>query len=385
MLSPSPRLALFCIALALALTACRDGPPQPVEAPRPFVLRALDLNQRHPDGTKDWDLKSPEARYDLNSRTVRARQPSGVLYRDNKPAYRIRADLAVVLDDGALVVLEGGVRLQQLNQRKVLITGDRLVWTPSNSKMVIDQRPGAVDRDSSLMVNHLTFHQDKDKLVFRGPTQLKRWLKERKPDLPPQTVVRSGDGSWNLEDGTLVASGPVQADQDDGQVVTASRIAGNTRNGYIDLFAPVRMTLSEGKGQISAGTTRWNYVKQQLKSDSPFEAALKKGRATGTGFVVNQLNSNVIVPEDCFIEQPGEQLKARRCSWNWSNEQVIADGDVTLRRDALNQTTQAGRLEGRIGENGALSFGTPGQRVQSRIKLEENSTGEKRDQPRVSF
>ena len=47
--------------------------------------------------------------------------------------------------------------------------------------MVIDQRPGAVDRESSLLVEHLTFHQDTDKLVFAN-AQLKRWLKER-PDL----------------------------------------------------------------------------------------------------------------------------------------------------------------------------------------------------------
>ena len=50
--SPSLRLSVLCIALLL--TACRDAPPQAVETPRPFVLRALDLNQRHPDGTKNW-------------------------------------------------------------------------------------------------------------------------------------------------------------------------------------------------------------------------------------------------------------------------------------------------------------------------------------------
>ena len=383
MLSSPSRLVLLCITLGLA--ACREGPPQSVEAYRPFVLRTLDLNQRHPDGTKDWDLKSPEARYDMNSRTVRARQPTGVLYRNNKPAYRIQADLAVVLNDGALVVLEGRVRLRQLDDRKVLITGDRLVWTPSLAQMVIDQNPGAVDSESSLKVKHITFQQDKDKLVFRGPTQLRRWLKERRQDLPPQTIVRGGDGSWNLDDGTLIASGPVQAAQDDGQTVTASRLVGNTRKGYIDLFSPVRMTMSEQKGRISTGTTRWDYLKKQLKTETPFEAVLKNGKATGTGFVVNQQKTTVIVPADCVVEQPTEQLRAQRCSWNWSNDQIVADGDVTLRRDALNQTTRAGRLEGRIGEDGTLIFGTPGQRVESEIRIRESSADGEKKRPRVSF
>ena len=377
------------LALATALLGCREQSVQEAETPRPFVFRSLDLNQRHQDGSRDWDLSSPEARYELSSRTVRARGPQGILYRDNEPAYRIKADLATVLNDGELVILEGDVQLQQLNERKVLIQGDRLVWTPARSEMVIDQRPQAVDASSKVNTRHLTFLQDKDTLKFKGPTRLDRWTKQRQPDEPPNTRVQASDGAWNLANGTLLASGPVRALQEDGGVLSASRLTGNTRQGFIDLIEPVTYTLPEEKGSVRAGRTRWGFEQQTLTSQEPFQAESKQGRASGVGFEVQQSATTVIIPVECRVSQPGEQLRAKRCSWNWSTDVVIADGDVKLQRDALDQVTTAARLEGRIGDDGVLRFGAPGQRVRSEIRLKQSpggsSSGEVKRSAPVTF
>ena len=243
---------------AISLIGCRQPPAIVTEESRPFVFRSLNLNQRRPDGTKDWDLTSPEARYDLSSRTVRALGPSGVLYKNNKPAYRISAELATVLNDGDLVVLEGQVRLQQLDQRMLLISGDRLKWRPSQSRMVIDQRPRAEDAESRLTVRQIVFQQDRNTLRFQGPTTLQRWDRQRSEDQPPQTVVTTAEGTWNLSDGTLVAAGPVRAEQTEGRTLTAARLVGNTKDQYIDLIAPVTLKIPKGKGEVNAGATRWN-------------------------------------------------------------------------------------------------------------------------------
>ena len=100
--------AVLGFALTLLATGLVSGCRESSEASRsgapPFVFRSLDLNQRRPDGQRDWDLTSPEARYELNSRTIRARRPTGILYRNNKPDFSISADLATVLNDGELVV-----------------------------------------------------------------------------------------------------------------------------------------------------------------------------------------------------------------------------------------------------------------------------------------
>ena len=368
----------------MSLIGCRQPPAVVREESRPFVFRSLNLNQRRPDGTKDWDLTSPEARYDLSSRTVRALGPSGVLYKNNKPAYRISAELATVLNDGDLVVLEGQVRLQQLDQRMLLISGDRLKWRPSQSRMVLDQRPRAEDAESRLTVRQIVFQQDRDTLRFQGPTTLQRWDRQRSEDQPPQTVVTTAEGTWNLSDGTLVAAGPVRAEQTEGRTLTAARLVGNTQDQYIDLIAPVTLKIPNGKGEVNAGATRWNYQSKQLKSSEPFQAVFEKGSATGSGFVVDERSNTVIIPANCRLQQPEQGLSARRCSWNWRTDVVIADGAVELKRDKLEQTTTAERLEGQLGEDGSVRFGRDGERVKSTIKLDQDSNSGSDDQKRSS-
>ena len=365
--------------MVIGLIGCRQPPAVVPEEARPFVFRSLNLNQRRPDGSKDWDLTSPEARYDLTSRTVRALGPSGILYRNNKPAYRISADLATVLNDGDLVVLEGQVRLQQLNKRKLLISGDRLQWRPSRSRMVIDQRPKAEDADSRLTVRQIVFQQDRDTLRFQGPTTLQRWERQRRDDKPPGTVVTTAEGTWNLSDGTLVAAGPVRAEQIKGRTVTAARLVGNTQDQYIDLIAPVTLSIPKSKGEVKAGATRWNYQSNQLRSREPFKAFLDKGSATGTGFVVDERSKTVIIPADCRLHQPEQRLSARRCSWNWQTDVIIADGAVELKRESLNQITTAERLEGQLGDDGSVRFGQYGGRVKSTITLDENRNSTSND------
>ena len=144
------------------------------------------------------------------------------------------------------------------------------------------------------------------------------------------------------------------------------------------------MVLEDERGTVSAGQTRWLYGTKQLKSSAPFLADLSDGKIRGDGFAIDERTTTAIIPTACRFEQPGESLTANRCSWNWKEERVVAEGDVELRRDQLNQITRASRLEGTVGKDGALRFGSPGERVRSRIRVESESTQQPR-RPPVSF
>lgn len=372
-------LTAALVASAL-LTACTTRRPITVEPTPSFVFRSLDLSQRTDDGNRDWDLSSPEARYDLSSRTIRARRPEGVLYRDDQPHYRITADLATVLRDGELVVLEGSVQLRQLNQRGLTIEGDNLIWTPSQSRMVINQRPTANDGQTQIRSRELAFQQDTEVLVFSGPTQLNR-VDETSA---ASTVVRGGSGTWNLKSGLMQAPGPVEAVRSDGRTLTASGLDGNTRKGYLDLQQPVMLVLESERGRITAGRTRWLFSAKQLLSDQPVQADLKNSKVQGGGFKLDESTGTVIISRDCRVEQKSETLTARRCAWNWRSERVVADGDVVLQRTKPAQITRASRMEAKLSDDGEIRFGQSGARVESRIKLSP-AAQEKPRRPQVSF
>ena len=381
MLGRLSRCGLTAALVASALlAACTPRRPMTVAPTPSFVFRSLDLSQRADDGNRDWDLTSPEARYDLSSRTIRARRPEGVLYKNDQPRYRITADLATVLRDGELVVLEGSVRLRQLNQRGLMIEGDNLIWTPSQSRMVINQRPKANDGQTEIRSRELTFQQDTEVLLFSGPTQLNRVDQTS----AASTVVRGGSGSWNLKTGLMQAPGPVEAARSDGRTLSASGLDGNTREGYLDLQQPVTLELESDRGRITAGRTRWLFSEKQLQSDQPVLADLKNSKVKGSGFKLDERTGTVIISSDCRVEQELETLTARRCAWNWRSERVVADGDVVLQRTKPEQITRASRMEAKISDDGEIRFGQPGARVESTIKLSP-AAQEKPRRPQVSF
>ena len=381
MLGRLSRCGLTAALVASALlTSCSTRRPIAVQPTPSFVFRSLDLSQRTDSGNRDWDLTSPEARYDLSSRTIRARRPEGILYRNDQPLYRLTADLATVLRDGEFVILEGSVQLRQLNQRGLTIEGDNLIWTPSQSRMVINQRPKASDGQTQIRSRELTYQQDTELLVFSGPTQLNR----RDDESSDSTVVQGGSGTWNLSTGLLQAPGPVEAVRRDGRTLTAAGLDGNTRKGYLDLQKPVKLLLENDRGSINAGRTRWFFSTQQLQSEQPVVAELQNAKVQGQGFKLDERSGTVIIPSACRLEQKSETLTARRCSWNWLSERVVADGDVVLRRSQPEQITRASRMEATISDDGEVRFGQPGARVESRIKLNPK-TEQKQRRPKVSF
>lgn len=378
-------LLIPALVLSSGLISCTQQPASQQDSAPPFVFRSLDLNQRRKDGQRDWDLSSPEARYDLSSRTVRARRPTGVLYKDDQPSFRISAELATVLNDGEMVILEGQVQLKQLQDQTVLIRGDRLVWRPAEDRMVMDQNPEALDETSRLTAERLTLVQSSNILRFEGPTQLLRWTQRRESDVDPDTDIRASNGRWNLETGELGVRGPVRALRRKNLTVTASALQGNTQQGFLDLIQPVR--LEQKDGAINAGTTRWNLAEQQLRSFAPFQGKRQDATATGDGFVIDEAATTVIISKACQLTQPGESLKAHRCSWNWVTNRVVADGDVVLRRQDPDQETRAPRMEGQLGSKEGVRFGSTGQRVQSSIRFrpDQSRSTPPSSRPRVSF
>jgi hypothetical protein len=96
---------------------------------------------------------------------------------------------------------------------------------------------------------------------------------------------------------------------------------------------------------------------------------MKALQARGNALRINLANDTVLVPDACVLNQPGEQLSADRCLWNWSSGGFDAEGSVLLRRQAYQQITRASRLQGRIGKDGTAVFTHPGARVQSRFTL----------------
>ena len=370
----SSRIRWIAVAIGSSclISSCASKSPNQNknQASTPFIFRSLDLKQRRPDGSRDWELTSPEARYNTAARTVRAKIPKGILYFEDKPSFMISAEHATVLNDGELVVLEGTVRLKRLGVEPLLIQGDRLIWRPGLSTMVINQRPSALNKNSKIISSSLIFQQESGQLLFNGPTKLSRWEKNYSSTLDPQIVITAGNGRWNLNSGIIAAVGPVIANQTNGRQLTAASIRGNTTKNFIDLKAPVQFQLEEEDAVVDAGETRWNFERNQLLSKAPVSASLPKGDIRGIGFIINLPKNTLTISNSCHIEQPDKNLRAKSCSWNWSSDLLTAAGNVNLKESNSGQVQRGERIEGAFNPDGSLRFLPSEDRVKTQIKFE---------------
>ena len=371
----------------LASCASKPATQNQNQSSTPFIFKSLDLKQRRPDGVRDWELTSPEARYNTAARTVRAKIPKGILYFEDKPSFMISAEHATVLNDGELVVLEGTIRLKRLGAEPLLIQGDRLIWRPALSTMVINQRPVALNRNSRIISNSLIFQQQSGQLLFSGPTKLSRWEKNYSSTLNPQTVITAGNSRWNLNTGIIAAVGPILAYQDNGRELTAASIQGNTKNNFLDLKAPVQFKLEQDDAIVNAGETRWNFERDELSSKAPVSASLPKGDVSGVGFIIDIRNNLLTISNSCEVAQLDKNLRAKSCTWDWGKDLLTAAGNVNLKESKTGQVQRAEQIDGALNQDGSIRFSPARDQVKTQIKLNTGkSNGANQDDPsQVTF
>jgi hypothetical protein len=179
------------------------------------VFRSLNLKQQDERGQPTWALTSPEARYDIRHRVAQARSPQGVIYVAGKPLYRLQATSGTVINDGEVIVLEGGIRVERHGAQPVLITARRARWLPSKNLLRIDRAPMAEDGLHRLEAHRARFLFDRDRLELEGAPRIERWGQPSDPfsrqrRTNPEVVALPQRLTWQPGQGALEAEGPLR-------------------------------------------------------------------------------------------------------------------------------------------------------------------------------
>ena len=378
---------IFC----LLLHGCA-GVSQSPEPAKPFQFRSLTLRQNDSAGAPLWELRSPRSRYQLDNRQAVVTSPVGILYRDGKPAYRLTAPKGLLIRDGEQVELIDGVHLRTLDGSRLVITGDRAVWTPNDDLLVLEGSPKAENPLQRLTADHAQFDSKQDKLLLRNNLVLMRWNEGQSHSEPAPLVLRSPEADWNLNDGALNVQGPVKGvqrpEKNRRRLLTASALTGNTSENWIDFQPPVTVDEASEGLSLKAGKTRWWTQDNRLMSSAPAHGTFKKLKARGGGFELWNQRQELMLTSDCQLEQPDQSLKAKQCRWNWDTGELMARGSVELRRDQLNQVTRAEVMQGITGRDGQIRFTAPGSRVETQLELDQPDPaqqGQQRQSPPVQF
>lgn len=352
------------------------------ESVPPFSFRSLDLQQRTEEGLPAWTLKSPEARYNIRSGVARALRPEGVIFAKGKPLYQLAATTGTVVNDGAVILLEGSIQLRRLGGNPLVVVAERAVWIPRDALMRFDLAPQVRDRQNQISAQTATLHMDRDLLELRGEPRLERWshaipLLGKPASGPPELIGTVKTLDWHPGKGDLQGQGPVtirrrpprSGPKAPPQLLTASRLEGNTLNQRYTLQGPVQIK-DPGEGSwFRGGALTFDAKEQWLTSAPAFEGQKGKLRLRGEQLRLDGKTTTASIAHNCQLQQLGNGLQASRCQWNWTTQAVEAEGDVLFRRDANQQLTRAQRLEGQLGPAGGIRATTPGGRVVTEARV----------------
>lgn len=382
-----PRLVCCAglIGMAAALAGCQPR-PTPEQPAQPFVFRSLNLQQRDLVGQLTWSLTSPEARYDLGRKLAQTRNLQGVVFDHGRPKYKLSATSATVLNDGAVIQLEGRIQLQKLGPQPLTVLARRARWYPNDQLIVLDQDPVASQRNLRLSARRARYLLQSNKLELRDHPLLERQLDGKDPQSNGTLRLQVRSADWLTETGELTGEGPVigvrQLPNNQGQVLTSPSLKGNSLRQTVVLSAPVKLVDLGRKATLHALETTIDVAQELIASSLPFDGVLNQSKVNGVGFQIFVKRQLAVVRSHCLLKQPSDSLQADQCQWNWSTNQVKARGQVVLKRQANSQITKAERIDGRLGSNGLVVFTSPGSRVNTQLQLKtKTAPGPKAGRP----
>lgn len=357
----------------LLLSGCQRRPAaDPELSSPPFVFRTLDLRQQDAQGRPLWAISSSEARYDLRRKLAQASDLRGTIYLEGQPRYRVFAGSGVVINDGEVVQLEGNIRLEQIDDPPTLITASRVRWLPSRQLMHLDRSPSAFNDRFSIRGRSATFHLNKERLDLRGRPRLMGWSQlfnplRSLPTGPAELMLNARDVVWYPRTGRLLASGPVRGKRQ----APPQKMIGSTEP---EPSGSTILPAGNGVQLLSAGGLEGNTTSQSFRLQAPLRLVDTGANTTllaeGLNVDLRQAVATTVAGRlGCRILRPEETLQARRCQWNWVRQSAQAEGDVVLKRRDHDQSSQAGRLEARLGSPGSVVLTAPGARVISRFRV----------------
>ena len=362
----------------LLLSSCAQLQP-PKEEARPFRFEKLDLTRSDENGQPLWRLVSPLTRYQLEERRSSLSDPVATIYKEGKPQYTVTAPKGLVIDDGEHVELFGGVTFRVLDERQIVVRADRVFWQREYDIIKFEGNPTLLDLTRRVVAGEARFHTDTDMLFAWEGITLKSWQGNRDESQPASLELNTQNLNWNTSDGKLNIDSPIKGIQrptaDRLRRLSSPSMSGNTRQEWYDFNAPVLISEESESLNIRAGRSRWWAAEQRITSSEPAEGTVKELNVTGSDLEILQKESLLRIGQDCRLVQPDQELTAELCSWNWESGEVLAEGDVILRRDELQQVTRSSRLEGLTGDDGRITFSAPGQRVKTRLQIQEEQAG----------
>ncbi|XQQ07383.1 MAG: LPS export ABC transporter periplasmic protein LptC [Leptolyngbya sp. IPPAS B-1204] len=350
-------LVPFLLVVAVAVGGCRNQSNRGAEklAEDSSAAQELDTNlafnnitleEADEQGRVLWKVRAAQAIYTPDQQTAKVKSPTGQLYQDGKPIYRIQAREGEILKSGERILLRGEVVATDTESGAVL-RADRLEWQPK--------------QDVLMLKGNLRGSHPKIKL---SAEQGKLLNKQRRAELTgkvnavtedPKLRLQTEHVIWDLKNEKVMADRPVQVQRLQGDKATDQATANQAEVDLIKKTAHLKqnaqLTILDPPLQISGNSLIWNVDQQTLVADQPITTVHRQQQIT----IRSNRGRMELKPQIAYFNgnvnataQNQSKLTANDLTWKVDSQEVTATGDVVYVQPDPPATLRGAKAVGKL-------------------------------------
>ncbi|NJK68127.1 MAG: LPS export ABC transporter periplasmic protein LptC [Microcoleus sp. CSU_2_2] len=338
----SPKAVLLILALILGIGACAgtEGPQKnklaedlktAQKSNSTLTLNQVTLEQANEKGEMFWKVKSKNAIYSKDQKTVNVQKPVGKLFQDGKEIYDIQGETGQVFQEGNQVFLKGNIVAKDL-KNGVVLRGNELEWRPKEDILVV--------RNNLTGDNKQVAASAKEARVFTRARRMELFGSVVANIKDPIVQLRTEHLVWFLDGQKVNSDKPTQIDRYKDKTVTdsgfADQIDVDLKTKIATLTKNAQLIPSDPPLQIESSLMSWNFPAQNVVSPGPVKVFHRVEKVTMTGDTgrgdlgkkVFYLTGNVVG----IGEKRQAQLNTDRVTWYLTNQTFDAEGNVVYRQ-----------------------------------------------------
>jgi len=312
-----------------------------------LTFNNITLEVSDDQGHIQWKVKAAEVVSSPDKKIARVKSPTGQLYQNGQPIYRVQAKTGEILSSGDRILLHGEVITTDVQSGAVL-RADQLEWQPKQDLLIMHGNLRGVHPQVQVVADQVKLFNKQRRAVLSG--------KVSALTQDPKLQIQTEQITWLLKEQRLVGDQPLQAlrlqNNKPTDRATAKAVDVDLVKRVAHLKQNAQLAVLDPPLQISGNSLIWDIPKQTLVSDQPILVLNQQQQIRITA----NRGRMELKPKVAYFNGSVNATSARNQSnltsddltWKMSSQEVTALGNVVYVQPDPPTTLRGGKAVGKL-------------------------------------
>lgn len=311
-----------------------------------LAFNNITLEEADDRGQTLWKVKASQAIYTPDQQVAKVKSPTGQLYQDGKPIYRIQAREGEIMKSGERILLKGEVVATD-TQSGAVLRADQLEWHPKQDVLMLRGNLRGSHPKIKISANQGKLFNKQRRVELTG--KVNAITEDPKLRLQTEHVI------WDIKNEKVIGDRPILVQRLQGNQATDQATAGSAEVDLVKKIAHLKnnaqLTTLDPPLLVSSNSLIWDVPKQTLVADQPITAVHRQEQIRVTANrgrmelkpKIAYFNGNV------NATSPNQsKLTADDLTWKVSSQEVTALGNVVYVQPDPPATLRGAKAVGKL-------------------------------------